>query len=131
MLTSTVSSRGAAGHRDDAGGPGDERVERPRPKSPEVLITTASTGEGVPALLVALDRHRAAGPAGIADAARLARAEAQVWAIVSERLRERFRGAASGQVTESTLRAVAEHRLDPYAAADRLLASIDGVPAAG
>ena len=131
MLTSTVSSRGAAGHRDDAGGPGDERVERPRPKSPEVLITTASTGEGVPALLVALDRHRAAGPAGIADAARLARAEAQVWAIVSERLRERFRGAASGQVTESTLRAVAEHRLDPYAAADRLLASIGGVPAAG
>ncbi len=131
MLTSTVSSRVAAGHPDGAGIPGDERVERPRPKRPEVLITTASTGEGVPALLVALDRHRAAGRAGVADAARLARAEAQVWTIVSERLRERFHGAASGQVTESTLRAVAEHRLDPYAAADRLLASITGEQAAG
>ena len=126
MLTSTVSARVAAGHPHGAGSPGDERVERPRPKQPEVLITTASTGEGVPALLVALDRHRAAGRAGLADAARLARAEAQVWAIVSERLRERFHGAASGRDTESTLRAVAEHRLDPYTAADRLLASLNG-----
>ena len=125
MLTSAVSPR-VAGHPDDAGSPGDERAERPRPKQPEVLITTASTGEGVPALLVALDRHRAAGRAGLADAARLARAEAQVWAIVSERLREQLRGAASGQITESTLRAVADHRLDPYAAADQLLASLTG-----
>ncbi len=131
MLTSTVSPHAAAGHPDHGGSPGDERVERPRPKQPEVLITTASTGDGVPALLVALDRHRAAGRAGLADAARFARAEAQVWAIVSERLRERFHGAASGQVTESTLRAVAEHRLDPYAAADGLLASITGGPTAG
>ena len=130
MLTSTVSPR-VTGHPDHAGSPDDERVERPRPKRPEVLITTASTGEGVPALLVALDRHRAAGRAGLADAARLARAEAQVWAIVSERLRERFHGAASGRVTESTLRAVAEHRLDPYAAADQLLASLNGGGSAG
>ena len=33
----------------------------PRPKRPEVLVTTAATGEGVPELLAALDRHRAAG----------------------------------------------------------------------
>ena len=30
------------------------------PKRPEVLVTTALTGEGVPALLAALERHRAA-----------------------------------------------------------------------
>src|SRR4029077_18680958 len=35
--------------------------ERPHPKRPEVLITTASTGEGVPELLAALDRHRTTG----------------------------------------------------------------------
>ncbi len=98
----------------------------PRPKRPEVLVTTASTGEGVPQLLAALDRHRSAGRDGPADAARLARAEAQVWAIVSERLRDRFHGAAARPVTEATLRAVAEHRLDPYSAADRLLAALDG-----
>ncbi len=105
---------------------GDDLTERLRPKRPDVLITTASTGDGVPALLVALDRHRAAGREGVADAARLARAEAQVWTIVSERLQARFHGAASAPATEATLRAVAEHRLDPYAAADRLLESLTG-----
>ena len=39
------------------------RRDRPRPKRPEVLITTATTGDGVPELLAALDRHRAAGRA--------------------------------------------------------------------
>ena len=38
--------------------------DRPRPKRPEVLITTAATGAGVPELLAALDRHRAAGREG-------------------------------------------------------------------
>ena len=127
MLTSTVSPRVAAA--DGAFAPGDERAgsgERPRPKRPEVLITTASTGEGVPALLAALDRHRSAGREGLADGARLARAEAQVLAIVSERLRDRFHGAAVAPATEATLLAVAEHRLDPYTAADQLLASLTG-----
>ncbi len=117
MLTTTATQRRASG-------PGREADGHPIPKRPEVLVTTASTGEGVPALLEALDRHRAAGRDGVADAARLARAEAQVWAIVSERLRDRFHGAAARPATESTLRAVAEHRLDPYTAADRLLASL-------
>src|SRR4029453_6938019 len=67
-------------------------AERPGPKRPEVLVTTASTGEGVDELLVALDRHRAAGReaagGGAAGQARLARAEAQVWAIISDRMRD-------------------------------------------
>ena len=105
--------------------PRDDADDRPRPKRPEVLVTTASTGEGVPELLAALDRHRAAGRDGLADAARLARAEAQVWAIVSERLRQRLHAAAAQPATEETLRAVADHDLDPYAAADRLLASLE------
>jgi len=130
MLTSTASPRLASAAGDEAadGVPAapDRAADHPRPKRPEVLVTTALTGEGVPALLAALDRHRAAGRDGMADAARLARAEAQVWAIVSERLRDRFHGAAAGPETEATLRAVAEHRLDPYTAADRLLASLIG-----
>ena len=94
---------------------------RPRPKRPEVMITTAATGAGVPELLVALDRHRAAGREGVSTAARLARAEAQVWAIVSERLRERLHDRAHAAATEAVLEEVAAHRLDPYTAADRLL----------
>ena len=126
MLTVTASPRLATASPRVASAARDQAADKPRPKRPEVLITTATTGEGVPALLAALDRHRAAGRDGLAAAARLARAEAQVWAIVSERLRDRFHGAAAGPATESTLRAVAEHRLDPYTAADRLLASLTG-----
>jgi LAO/AO transport system kinase len=94
---------------------------RPRPKRPEVLITTASTGEGVPELLAALDRHRATGREGVTAAARLARAEAQVWAIVADRQRERLHDSAHVAATEALLVEVAEHRMDPYTAADRLL----------
>jgi LAO/AO transport system kinase len=98
--------------------------DRPRPKQPEVLITTAATGDGVPELLAALDRHRQASSADGGDGARrarLARAEAQVWAILSERLRDGLRRDELAEPTRTTLTAVAEHRLDPYAAADALL----------
>jgi LAO/AO transport system kinase len=97
--------------------------DRARPKRPEVLITTATTGDGVPELVAALDRHRSTDHAGPPEA-RLARAEAQVWAIVAERLRDDLRAPSRSADTAETLRAVAEHQLDPYAAADRLLAAL-------
>jgi LAO/AO transport system kinase len=99
----------------------DADPSRPRPKRPEVLITTAATGAGVPELLVALDRHRVVGRAGESTAARLARAEAQVWAIVADRLHDRLHDRDRLADTEALLDAVAAHQLDPYTAADRLL----------
>jgi len=102
--------------------------DRPRPKSPEILITTASTGEGVPELLTALDAHRAAGRESRSGSARLARAEAQVWAILADRLRESLHDEDRRALSRETLDAVADHRLDPYAAADRLLESLARVP---
>ena len=75
----------------------------------------------MPELLAALDRHRAVGRVGESSAARLARAEAQVWAIVADRLRARLHDADHAAATDALLEEVAEHRLDPYAAADRLL----------
>jgi LAO/AO transport system kinase len=101
-------------------------AERPRPKQPEVLVTTASTGAGVPELLAALDRHRAAGRESPSAGSRLARAEAQVWAILADRLRASLDDAPRRDAANATLAAVADHRLDPYAAADTLLASIVG-----
>src|SRR6188472_717114 len=62
----------------------DQDPSRPTPKRPEVLVTTAATGEGVPALLAALDRHRAAGVDGPTGAARRARAGAQVRSVLVE-----------------------------------------------
>jgi LAO/AO transport system kinase len=103
---------------------------RARPKRPEILITTATTGAGVPELLAALDRHRTAGGSGPSAAARLARAEAQVWAIVTDRLRDQLHDQTHRAGTAATLDEVADHRLDPYGAAERLLESIarDGQP---
>jgi LAO/AO transport system kinase len=104
----------------DADGAGEARLRPPRPKQPEVLVTTAATGDGVPELLAALDRHRATDRAGSGAAARLARAEAQVWAVLADRLRSDLLGSERRATTESILRAVADHELDPYSAADRL-----------
>ncbi len=107
-------------------GRGPAAPDRPTPKRPEVLITTAATGAGVPELLAALDRHRGAGreltTGAAATAARLARAEAQVWAILGERLRGSLLDPDRADATRTVLTQVAEHRLDPYAAADQLLA---------
>jgi LAO/AO transport system kinase len=112
MLVPTVA-------RDRA--PGDTR---PQPKRPEVLVTTALSGDGVPELLAAIDRRRGSDHAGATDAARLARAEAQVWAIVADRLRARLHDRKRASGTEKVLRAVAAHELDPYAAADRLIEAL-------
>jgi LAO/AO transport system kinase len=81
------------------------------------------TGDGVPELLAALDRHRllASTPG---SAARQARAAAQVWSLVGDRVRDRLSDGASRAATEAVLREVAEQHLDPFAAADRLLAQL-------
>jgi LAO/AO transport system kinase len=111
-------------HHDRAAG------ERPRPKRPEVLLASGATGQGVDAILDSLDRRdagrRAADTDRGSDGTRLARAEAQVTGILLERVRERLRTPATTSVTGDALRAVAAHELDPYSAADRLLAALAG-----
>jgi LAO/AO transport system kinase len=98
---------------------------RPLPKRPEVLITTASTGAGVPELLAELDRRAPSREGAVAaDAARLARANAQVRSILADRLLAHLDAADRRTATDDVLRDVAEHRLDPYAAADALLATL-------
>lgn len=108
-----------------AAAPRDVPDDRPRPKRPQVLLATASTGQGVAELLAAIDGRAAgtdeAGATSAATAARLARARAQVWAIVLERLRERLGDDRHAAEASDLFRAVADHELDPYAAADRLV----------
>jgi LAO/AO transport system kinase len=116
----------AAGHEPSTPGDAAASARQRRPKRPEVLITTASTGAGVPELLAALDRHRSTAAADEAAPARLARAEAQVWAIVSDRLNDRLRAPSEAAGTGALIAEVAAHRIDPYAAADRLLERLGG-----
>ena len=133
MLTAVASPRlarsttaGAAGTADVAvPRPAAPGLERPHPKRPEVLVTTAMTGEGVPELLVAIERHGA----GLCDAeggipVRHARAAALVWALLGDRVRRRLEGPDLAETTAQALDAVVRHELDPYAAADRLLAAL-------
>jgi LAO/AO transport system kinase len=112
----------STGRARPAPGPGAE--DRPRPKEPEVLLTTATSGEGVPELLASLDRHRARGRDAKDAPARLARAEAQVWSILADRLRADLHESPKSDATAATMRRVAAHELDPFAAADELLAQL-------
>jgi LAO/AO transport system kinase len=99
-------------------------TDRPQPKRPEVMVTTAATGDGVPELLAALDRHRAAGREDLEHGPRRARAASQVRAILADRLADRLDGAALSSLSGSVIEEVAAHRLDPYAAADRLFSAM-------
>ena len=63
---------------------------------------------------------------GESSAARLARAEAQVWAIVADRYSRTASRPGPSAATEAILAEVADHHLDPYAAADRLSVLLTG-----
>jgi LAO/AO transport system kinase len=102
--------------------PPPAEAARPRPKEPEILVTTATSGAGIPELLASLDRHRSG--AAETTESRLSRAEAQVWSIVSDRVRARLLRDGAHTATDDVLRAVASHAMDPFTAADRLLADL-------
>ena len=104
----------------------EARPGRPAPKRPDVLVTTAATGEGVPELLAALDRHRASTRGSVGATTRITRAEAQVWAVLSDRLRERARSIEAAPIAAALLAAVAAHEMDPYTAADQMLELMSG-----
>jgi LAO/AO transport system kinase len=131
MLTASarIGERGSGRHHGVAMAPADtadaavaQRPSpdgRPRPKQPHVLVTTALTGDGVPELLAAIDGLRG-GAKGL-SIGRAARAEAQVWAVLSERLRTELDQPTHRDAVGAILAAVASHELDPFSAADRLL----------
>lgn len=95
----------------------------PEDWKPPVLTTSAVDGTGVPELLAALDRfHAHAVDSGLLAVRRHDRARREVESLVLARLRAalpvRGRGGLDGLATE-----VAAGRLDPYAAADRVLSA--------
>lgn len=100
-------------------GPGDWR--------PVVVRAVAAKGEGIDDVLAAIDKHRT----WLADHGQLRRrreirAAAEVEAIALARLRDRIGTLRDGTALSALARAVAAGTLDPYAAADQLLAGLDG-----
>ena len=87
-----------------------------------VLRTVASRREGIAELVDALDAHRAwLEESGERERRRLARAEAEIQAITVQQVRERIAPLGGGALTDLAKQVVAGE-LDPYEAADRLLA---------
>ena len=86
-----------------------------------VLRTVAVRGEGVDEVVAALDAHRQwSDGSGERERRRIARAEAEIEAVVVARLRARI-GDVHGRAGLSDLaKRVVAGELDPYAAADEL-----------
>ena len=88
------------------------RIER---KPPPVLVTTATSGDGVVALADAIEAHRAVARS---PTQALERAASQVRRALADLAADR--AAASGS-WDTTLQSVADRELDPMTAAERLL----------
>ena len=91
---------------------------------PPIVRTVASTGEGIAELVAAVGRHRAeAETSGRWLLRRQLRARAEVEALALTRLRSQFRVSGQAGLDELAL-AVRDGRLDPYTAADEVLAQL-------
>ncbi|MFZ0324362.1 MAG: methylmalonyl Co-A mutase-associated GTPase MeaB [Actinomycetes bacterium] len=87
---------------------------------PPIVKTVASTGEGIDGLVAAIDDHDAWLEAtGGRAQRRRQRAEAEIEALAVEQTRRLLRSAAGSRMADLA-DAVAQGRLDPYSAADRL-----------
>ncbi len=91
---------------------------------PDILPTIAIKDEGIDELWRAIEKHRAYQEEnGLLEARRRRRIEREIREIVAERYRRRVETEASSLLAELTDR-VQARELDPYAAADRLVASL-------
>jgi LAO/AO transport system kinase len=99
-------------------GPGDWR--------PQVLRSVASKAEGIGDIAAAIDKHRAwLVEHGELRKRREKRAAAEVEAITLGVLRARMASFRDGTTLKELATSVAAGELSPYAAADRLLSTLD------
>jgi len=92
---------------------------------PEIVETVAIKNEGIDDLWAAIEKHRAyQEEKGLLEARRKRRIARELKEIVAERYRERVEGEA-GPLLEELVHEVADRRIDPYRAADRLIDSLN------
>jgi LAO/AO transport system kinase len=95
------------------------------PWSPPVLATVAARGEGMAEVVGAVDAHRTwLGRTGELALRRRARAESEIEAIAFASLRTRIGDLHGDSRLESLAARVAAGELDPYSAADTLVAGL-------
>jgi LAO/AO transport system kinase len=95
------------------------------PWKPEIVQTIATEGTGIEALWTAIGKHRAyQEDNGLLERRRRRRIEREIRDIVAERMRERLEAHVDGLLEQLT-DDVSARRLDPYRAADQLIAALD------
>jgi LAO/AO transport system kinase len=98
---------------------------RPHEAEPvEIVRTVATTGQGIDELAQACERHRQRGARAPAEVRRRRRAQAAVREHVLDRLRRAVDNALAG--AGPLVDRVATRAVDPYTAADELVAAITG-----
>jgi len=96
---------------------------------PPVVRAVATTGEGLPDVVAALDKHRAwLAEDGRLERRRARRAAGEVEAIALTELRGRLGDLRGGRLLDELAAEVVAGRTDPYTAADRLLAGLGAAP---
>jgi LAO/AO transport system kinase len=106
--------------------------EKPGPADwrPPVLKTVAARGEGVPELVDALESHSDwLARTGRRDARRRVRAAEEIETIAVAALREKMGDLRHGALLDTLAGQVVAGEVDPYAAADRLVAGVSAVSA--
>jgi LAO/AO transport system kinase len=92
---------------------------------PPIVKTVASRGEGIDTLMDALDKHRDwLVESGRLDARRRVRAADEIEAIAVTALRTRMGDLRGGTLLDELAGQVVTGELDPYAAADQLVADV-------
>lgn len=93
---------------------------------PPIIATVGTTGQGVPELWEAVLAHREhATSSGQLSERRTFRMSEELREIVAERLRERARQLCTGERWEELTRSVIDHVVDPWSAADEMLAPVE------
>jgi LAO/AO transport system kinase len=94
------------------------------PWRPDIIQTVSTKGEGVDDLWTAIEKHRAyQEERGLLDERRRRRINREIREIVAEKYRQRVVEEAGG-LLEKLTDEVSARKIDPYAAADRLIASL-------
>ncbi|MFZ4516857.1 MAG: methylmalonyl Co-A mutase-associated GTPase MeaB [Microthrixaceae bacterium] len=93
-----------------------------RGRVPAIIESVATTGDGVAALWAAVQEHRAAvTDSGELAARRAERVLEELREVVRARLLEQAAARCTGPAWDEAVGEVAAHRVDPWAAVDRLL----------
>jgi GTPase len=97
-------------------------LAKDRPWKTPIVRTSAQTGDGLPQLLEAIDKHRAwSRESGEYLERRRGAARAEVEALLREALLRELEGRVGDARLDAAIARVAERSLDPYAAVEELL----------